>query len=126
MTVKFEVEHGIPTRFVSEGLEEVQLTPHKCVELARITQEALANIRKHSDAKEALVMLRRRNGHYVLSIIDNGRGFRFSGHRSHGELRSSGEGPLVLMDRAQAIGGTVSVESIENSGSRVEVVIPIA
>jgi two-component sensor histidine kinase len=126
MTVKFEVEHGIPTRFVSEGLEEVRLTPHKCVELARITQEALANIRKHSDAKEALVMLRRRNGHYVLSIIDNGRGFRFSGHRSHGELRSSGEGPLVLMDRAQAIGGTVSVESIENSGSRVEVVIPIA
>jgi two-component sensor histidine kinase len=126
MTVKFEAEHGIATRFVSEGAEEVQLPPHKCAELARIAQEALVNIRKHSEAREALLMLYRRNGHYVLSIIDNGRGFRFFGHRSHEELQASGEGPIVLMERAKAIGGTVSVESIENSGSRVEVVIPVA
>jgi signal transduction histidine kinase len=125
MTVKFQAEHGIATRFVSEGIEEVQLTPRKCVELARITQEALVNIRKHSNAQEALVMLYRRNGHYVLSVLDNGRGFRFFGHRSHDELQASGEGPIVIMDRAKAIGGTVSVESIENSGSRVEVLVPI-
>jgi two-component sensor histidine kinase len=125
MTVKFQAEHGIATRFVSEGIEEVQLTPRKCVELARITQEALVNIRKHSNAQEALVMLYRRNGHYVLSVLDNGRGFRFFGHRSHDELQASGEGPIVIMDRAKAIGGTVSVESIENSGYRVEVLVPI-
>ena len=124
MAVKFQVEHGIAARFVSE-VDDVTLPPRTCVELARMTQEALANVRKHSDAKEALVRLSRRDGSFVLSIFDNGRGFGFSGRRSHEEMQISGEGPRILLERANAIGGKVSVESFENSGSCVEIVVPI-
>ena len=123
MAVKFQTEHGIATRFVSD-VDQVPLPPYVCGELARITQEALINVRKHSNAKEALVRLNRRNGSLVLSILDNGRGFGFSGRRSHEELQESGEGPIILMDRAKSIGGKVSIESYENSGACVEVAVP--
>lgn len=123
MAVKFQVESGIATRFLSD-MKEVPLPPAQCVELARIAQEGLINVRKHSRASEVYVRLNRRNGSLVLSIIDNGRGFGFSGRRSHEELQFSGEGPRILLERAALIGGRVAIESAENSGAHVEVVIP--
>jgi signal transduction histidine kinase len=123
LSVKFECENGITTRFIPE-VEEVRLRPHVCMQLARIVQEALINIRKHSDAKEALIRLGRRNGNWVISIIDDGIGFGFSGSRSHEELRASGKGPLIIMERALAIDGRVSIESVEGKGSCLEVVFP--
>jgi signal transduction histidine kinase len=123
MAMKFQCEHGINTRFVSE-VEEVPLQPRVCVELARIVQEALINIRKHSGADEAAVHLGRRDGHWLLRITDNGRGFDFSGRRSHEELKDSGNGPLILMERAQAIGGNVAIQSREGNGTCLEITFP--
>jgi signal transduction histidine kinase len=123
LSVKFQCENGIVTRFISEA-DEVQLKPQVCVQLARIVQEALINVRKHSEAKEASVRLGRRNGKWVLSIIDDGVGFGFSGCRSHEELQASGIGPIIIMERAQAIDGKVSIESVEGKGSCLEIVFP--
>jgi signal transduction histidine kinase len=123
MAIKFQVEHGITTRFVSDA-QEVQLQSEVCVELVRIVQEALANIRKHSEAKEAIIYLGRRAGNWVLRVMDDGRGFGFSGLRTHEELQASGSGPVILMERAREIGGKVCVRSTAGDGSYVEVVFP--
>jgi len=48
-----------------------------CRELARIVQEGLVNVRKHSAARQVLVRLTSANGHWQLAIEDNGQGFRF-------------------------------------------------
>jgi signal transduction histidine kinase len=121
LAAKFQVERGIVTRFVSD-VEEVDLPPEICGEVARIAQEALVNVRKHSNASEALIRFGRRNGGWVLGVIDNGRGFGFSGRLSHRELQSSGKGPTVIMERARAINGEVSIESYESGGCCLEVV----
>jgi len=121
IATRFEVEHGIRTRFVAE-VEEVDLRPGVCAEVARIAQEALVNVGKHSNATEALVRLGRRNGNWVLGIMDNGRGFGFSGRLSHRELLASGKGPSVIMERAHEINGEVSIESYETGGCCLEVV----
>jgi signal transduction histidine kinase len=123
LSVKFQCENGIATKFISD-VEQVQLKPHVCVQLARIVQEALINVRKHSDAREAIIRLSRRNENLVLSIIDDGVGFGFSGCRSHEELQASGNGPLIIMERAQAIDGRVSIESVEGKGACLEIVFP--
>ncbi len=123
LTMKFQLQYGITTRFVSE-VEQVQLPPRVCVELARITQEALVNIRKHSHATEVLVRFGRRSADWVLSVIDNGRGFGFSGRFSHEQLQASGKGPAVIMGRAHGISGSVNIESVENQGSILEIVLP--
>jgi signal transduction histidine kinase len=123
LATKFEIEHGIRTRFVSD-VDDVRLRPRVCVELARITQEALVNVRKHSQASEVLVRFGRRNGDLVLNIFDNGCGFGFSGRLSHEELKASGKGPRVILERAGGIKGKVSIESIESEGSCVEIALP--
>jgi signal transduction histidine kinase len=123
LTTKFQYEHGIEAQFISE-IEEVRLPPRVCAELARIAQEALVNVRKHSKAKEVVVRFSRRDASAVLDIIDNGLGFDFSGYRSHEELLASGKGPAVIMERARGIHGKVSVESIAGQGARVEVCLP--
>jgi signal transduction histidine kinase len=120
---KFECECGIRAKFVSE-VDEVQLHPRVCGELARIAQEALVNVRKHAKATEVLIRLSRRDGALVLGVIDNGRGFGFSGRRSHQQLQLSGQGPVVIMERSLEINGEVSIESSAGHGSCLEITFP--
>jgi signal transduction histidine kinase len=123
LAMRFRCEHGIDAQFVSE-VEQVRLQSRVCIELARIAQEALVNVRKHSCATRVLMRFSRRNGDGVLTVIDNGKGFGFSGRRQHEDLRVSGKGPVVIMERARAINGKISIESIEGQGSWLEVVFP--
>ncbi len=57
-----------------------------CRELARIVQEALVNVRKHSQARQVLVRLAANNGSWKMVIEDDGRGFPFAGRLSQDEL----------------------------------------
>lgn len=123
VAVKFQVEHGIATRFAPE-IESVELEPDVCGELARMVLEALVNVRKHSQASEVLIRLGYRNGDMVISVLDNGLGFGFTGHRTHDELLASGAGPAVIMERARNIRAKVSIESVEGSGTCLEISLP--
>jgi signal transduction histidine kinase len=123
LAVKFQCESGITARFIPE-VDEIRLQPYVCAELARIVQEALVNVRKHSKASEVFIRLGRRNGNCVIGIIDNGHGFGFSGHYSHDELQASGMGPAVIMERARGIHAELSIESIQGRGSCLEITIP--
>src|SRR5262249_29902446 len=67
-----------------EGEPEVQTR----TVLYRITQEALANIRKHARATAVAVSLRSQDGGFVMRIADNGVGFDAAArtHSSEGHL----------------------------------------
>jgi len=82
---RFRRETGISAEFVSE-IEKVDLPQRVCRELARIVQESLVNVRKHSGARHVLVRLAHRTGHLQLTVEDDGRGFSFSGRLSEAEL----------------------------------------
>jgi signal transduction histidine kinase len=116
-------ETGIGARFVCE-LEEVHMPPRVCRELARIVQEALVNVRKHSGAHESLVRLSEDLNHWMLIIEDNGRGFSFSGRRSHRELEEAGKGPTVILERLRLIEGELTIESNPGRGARLEIKVP--
>jgi signal transduction histidine kinase len=83
------------TTFVSE-VEEVDLPPYVCRELARIVGEALMNARKHSRATEVKVSLAPLDGGWQILIDDNGRGFDFTGRLSHEEMAERRTGPAIL------------------------------
>jgi signal transduction histidine kinase len=120
---RFQRETGIGARFVSE-LEEVHMPPRVCRELARIVQEGLVNVRKHSGARESLVRLSEDEHSWLLTIEDNGRGFEFSGRRSHRELEEAGKGPTVILERLRLIGGELTIESNPGRGARLEIKVP--
>ncbi|HLK32838.1 MAG TPA: sensor histidine kinase, partial [Terriglobales bacterium] len=121
---KFQRETGISARFTC--LEDhIDLPPKVCRELARVVQEALVNIRKHSRAQHAVVQLRAVEGGYHLAIQDDGAGFEFSGRLSQLELENQHKGPAVIRERVRSIEGELTVESLPGHGSRLEIAIPM-
>lgn len=120
---RFQRETGIAARFVSE-LEEFEMPQQVCREIARIIQEGLVNIRKHSEARQVLVRLGSREGNWKVIIEDDGRGFPFAGRLSHEELDSDRKGPVVIKERVRLIEGELTIESIPGRGSRLEITVP--
>jgi signal transduction histidine kinase len=122
---RFRRETGIAAEFVSE-LERVDFAPRVCRELARIVQESLVNVRKHSGAHHVLVRLAQRAGNLQLTVEDDGKGFSFSGRLSDAELETTGKGPAVIRERVRLLAGELTIESTPGHGARLEVRIPPA
>lgn len=120
---RFRRETGISAEFASE-LQKVDLPQKVCRELARIVQESLVNVRKHSGARHVLVRLAHRAGNLQLTVEDDGRGFSFSGRLSEAELAGTGKGPAVIRERVRLLAGELTIESNPGHGARVEVRIP--
>jgi signal transduction histidine kinase len=81
------------------------------VEVARVVQEALANVRRHSDARHAVVTLGMVNDEVLVEIEDDGRGF--------GPETSYGMGLTGMRERVLVLGGELEVEGREGVGTRV-------
>lgn len=122
---RFRRETGISAEFVSE-LEKVELPQKVCRELARIVQESLVNVRKHSGAHNVLVRLAKRGGSLLLTVEDDGRGFAFSGRLADSQLEATGKGPAVIRERVRLLAGELTIESNPGHGARLEVRIPPA
>jgi signal transduction histidine kinase len=120
---RFQRETGISARFLSE-LEEFEMPQQICREIARIVQEALVNVRKHSGAKQVLVRLGAKNGRWVLIVEDDGSGFPFSGRFAQADLESLGKGPVVIKERVRLIDGDLTIESKPGQGARLEITVP--
>ena len=84
--------------------------------LLRIVQECLANIRKHSRAESVRVLLSHRDDRYVVLIEDDGIGFDETAIVSH---RGRHLGLNILRDRARQIGAQLEIESEPEDGTRV-------
>jgi signal transduction histidine kinase len=120
---RFRRDAGIKAEFVS-GLEEVSLSPRACRELVRITQEALANVRKHSRAQRVLVRFGANDLEWALVVEDDGQGFDFSGRKSLPELDACRKGPAIIKERVRLLGGQLEIESLPGEGSRLQITLP--
>jgi signal transduction histidine kinase len=120
---RFSRDTGVEARFVSE-LQEVSMPPATCRELARVVQEGLVNIRRHSGARTAVVRFGARNGSWKLVIDDDGRGFPFTGRLNLTELDELRRGPTVIKERVRAVGGDLLIESNPGRGAKLEITVP--
>jgi len=117
---RFQRETGISARFTSEA-QEVDLPAVVCRELARIVQEALVNVRKHSKAHSVFVVLKAKPGACQVIVQDDGQGFDFSGRMSYAELEQARKGPVVIKERVRSIRGDLTIESAPGQGARLEI-----
>ncbi len=88
------------------------------VEVARVVQEALANVRRHSGAGHAAVRLSVRGGETLVEVEDDGRGFAPG--------TAAGMGLTGMRERAASLGGKLEVEGSAGSGTRVSLRVPLA
>lgn len=120
---RFQRETGITATFISD-MDNIELPQRLCREVARIVQESLVNVRKHSQARQVLVRLASHDKQLLLTVEDDGKGFPFSGRLRQSELDSQGKGPLVIKERVRLMDGSLTVESIPGQGSKLEIRIP--
>ena len=109
----------------SDGVLEVdlevdpatRLAPDEQIEIFRIVQEGLGNVRRHANAKRAEVVIGMRpSGERFVAIEDDGEGFPT-------DLATAGDGLRNMRDRASSIEGGFSVRSTPGRGTALEVVL---
>ena len=120
---RFQRDTGITAHFVST-INEVTITPRVCDEVARIVEEALVNVRKHSGARHVVVRVAATGRAWTFEVDDDGRGFEFAGKRSQAELDLQRKGPVIIKERIRSIGGALAIESNPGRGARLEISVP--
>ena len=113
---------NIPVELLIEGDDAaLALRPDAEVQLIRIIQEALSNVRKHAGAQKAYVRLGVEQDVTVLIIEDDGKGF--SSDRS--SLRGGPQfGLQTMRERAEALGGSFMIDTAPGRGTRIVVRLP--
>ena len=86
----------------------------------RIAQEALRNIVKHSGVKQADLVLAVAGGTLTLRISDTGKGFDTAGLETDGGL-----GLIAMRQRAEAVGGRLTLAARPGGGTAVTAVFPL-
>jgi signal transduction histidine kinase len=94
----------------------IRLAPDEQIEVFRIVQEGLANVRKHAKARRAEVIIGVRDYERFVSVLDDGEGF-------DGQLTAAGQGLKNIHARAESIEGGVTVTSKPGFGTALEVVL---
>jgi signal transduction histidine kinase len=94
----------------------VELGPDEQIEIFRIVQEGLANVRRHAGARRATVLIGLRDGQRVVRIVDDGTGF-------DEEADAPGQGLRNMRARAASIGGAFQLASRPGGGTALEVVL---
>lgn len=97
------------------------LTPTGEVQLLRIVQEALANIRRHAAAGAVHITISASPHDFILTVEDDGKGFDVFHSGTDGR---SHFGLQTMTERAHGIGGQLAIDSAPGEGTRINVNIP--
>ncbi|WP_025156812.1 sensor histidine kinase [Leifsonia aquatica] len=85
--------------------------------LYRIVQESLTNTGRHAQARRVDIRIAERDGWYVLTVADDGRG-------RPDDAITEGKGLLGMRERAELLGGRFSTRPTEGGGLTVEALLP--
>ena len=119
LTRRFGQQTGIHA-VLQMNCRPFEVTPTEEMQLMRIVQETLTNVRKHAKAQTVRVLLtREQDGEYVLLVEDDGVGF--SAPRQAAGRPGEHIGLSILEERARRIGARLEIESEPGEGTRVEV-----
>ena len=102
-----------------------RLTPLAERAIFGIVQEAVGNVRKHAAAESVWISVAERNGELRVEVRDDGAGFDVE--QLHAEYDQRGSlGLLNMRERAESIGGTLSLQSEPGAGSTITLTAPLS
>ena len=105
----------VPTKLVVESVDQA-LYPIQQRTAYFVISEALTNTVKHSQATRAEVSLERKDGKLVIAIEDDGAG---------GAAIETGTGLFGIRERLAVLGGTLTISSPSEGGTRVTAEVPL-
>jgi len=117
----FTTHYGIPVKMTaSPGVEELDVS--SLTTIFRISQEALTDIGRHSNASLVKLDLRSTETSFRLKIGDNGHGLASKGKSPASETQRLGI--LGMRERAEMIGGSFLIRSAPGNGTLIRVDLP--
>ena len=119
---QYERMCGIPVEIRVADDEEPQIDSHSELQLIRIVQEALTNVRKHAEATRVSIKIDGDDHEISLNVCDNGRGFNPEHLPAAGHPRF---GMQTMRERAEAVGGTLRIEPSSSGGACVRARVPV-
>ena len=118
--------HGIELSIDAQAAAP-ELSVEQEVQVFHIVQEALANVAKHSKARQAHLTVERSAGVLRFVVEDDGAGlFQPAAAGSATAPAAAHFGLEIMRERAQRLGGTLHIESRPGGGTRVCLGIPVA
>jgi len=104
--------------------QEKRLPSQAEIAVFRIVQEAITNIACHARAESTYLCLEFKDKDIVVQVEDDGIGFDLSQAFRLGGTRES-VGLLGMKERAELLGGTLTIDTKPGGGTRVAVEIPV-
>lgn len=117
---EFRQRSGLETTFHARDVDG-RIPPLVELELLRILQEALTNIRKHAQARQIQIHLERAQKFFILRIEDDGIGFECDAAQ-----RSQHFGLSIMRERAERLGGSFELESVLGKGTVILAKLPMS
>ncbi len=118
---EFGSNNGIRVQFtVSKPF--AKLSPVAELQLLRIAQEALTNVRRHAMASEVKVNLKDTRNSVEMSVRDNGQGFNLIKLE---ESPPGYHGLSIVQERAEGLGGSLNIDTAPGKGTEIKVSLPI-
>ncbi|MEP7193036.1 MAG: GAF domain-containing sensor histidine kinase [Actinomycetota bacterium] len=117
---KYSQQCEIATSLDSDLDHDMALSPRCEVQVIRVIQEALTNVRKHSGARSAVVRITETDSATIFVVEDDGHGFDSGGS----ELDRDGFGLYTMRERMALLNGSLTVDSVPGRGTRVIAEVP--
>jgi signal transduction histidine kinase len=120
------ISENSPILFASD-VEDIDglLDKESEIHVYRIVQESINNVVKHSEATEAIIVVKKQAATISLSVRDNGRGFD-AGIMNLANLPGVGFGLNGINERTRILGGKLVVESQRGKGVNLTIEIPVS
>ena len=114
---------GMTVDFVSAGMDDLRLDFDTEINLYRLIQEGLSNIRKHADANHVIIRLIASFPTIILRIEDNGKGFEVK-QRLVTAQNEKRMGLRSMEERISLLGGKMGIHSRPSEGTKIVVEVP--
>jgi len=118
LSQEFEGTYRDITTTCTVAIDDVEIPEDLKITIYRISQEALTNAAKHSEATNADLSLIHHNGEIQLTIRDDGYGFD-TAEGIRPETNGHGIGLASMKERCELSGGSFSIDSQEGEGTTV-------
>lgn len=119
---RYQSNYGLEVHLAASEDANVMLSAESIIQLTRIIQEALTNVRKHAAAKSVWVEFEEAHGYLVCRVRDDGKGF--DPDRLQPDPYAH-VGLQVMRERAESLGGRMEIETAADEGSCISFRIPL-
>lgn len=114
---------GLAIDLFTAGVKELNLSFDTQINLYRLVQEALSNVRKHADADRVAIRLTASHPNLILTVEDNGQGFHVK-ERLTEAVKEKRMGVRSMEERVSLLNGSMKITSSLGTGTRLRIEVP--